>query len=374
MFLFISIKIKKWYFILFLSFIYYSVFAQRPFTLVIDPGHGGKDKGAIGSYKYSIYEKNIALEVAKKLGRLIEHEYGKKVKVIYTRKTDIFVPLKKRADIANKSKADLFISIHCNSSNPNHTPYGSETYVLGLHRSADNFEVAKRENSVILLEENYKVTYEGFDPSSPESVIGLSLMQNSYLDQSIHFADAIQKSFVHTGRKSRGVKQAGFLVLRETVMPSVLVEIGFLSNLKDRRYINSSGGQSKIANAIFQSFKSYKKEFDKKTTLRSSSVVKQKSINPSSDKKKPNSEKEDLIYKVQILSSRKKVRTYSYNFNGLKGVKRIRNNNGIYIYTYGKTTNYSTIIKKKKEARAKGYKDAFVIALKEGERVQISGY
>lgn len=372
MFLFIGIKMKKWYFVLFFCLIYHSAFSQKPFTLVIDPGHGGKDTGAVGSYKYGIYEKNVALAVAKKLGRLIEREYGKKIKVIYTRTTDVFVPLKKRADIANKNKADLFISIHCNSSDPNHIPYGSETYVLGLHRSADNFEVAKRENSVILLEENYKVTYEGFDPNSPESVIGLSLMQNSYLDQSIRFANDIQKSLVHAGRKSRGVKQAGFLVLRETVMPSILIEIGFLSNSKDRRYINSSSGQGKIANAIFQSFKNYKKEFDKKTNLRSAPVVKKITVKSSSNRERANSEKKDLIYKVQILSSRNRVSTYSYNFHGLRGVQRTRNDNGIYIYTYGKTMSYSEIVKKKKEAQAKGYKDAFVIALKDGKRVSVN--
>ncbi|APD08181.1 N-acetylmuramoyl-L-alanine amidase [Flavobacteriaceae bacterium UJ101] len=357
---------RKLSFLTFFIILFSLSFAQiKPFVVVIDAGHGGHDKGAIGSTKYAIYEKNITLDVSKRLGKLIKDRYGSNVKVIYTRTSDKFITLKGRANIANRNHADLFISIHCNS-NAKTSPYGSETYVLGLHRSADNFEVAKRENSVILLEEDYKVTYEGFDPNSPESVIGLTLMQDAHLDQSIEFADDVQKHFTNIGRKNRGVKQAGFLVLRETAMPSVLIEIGFVSNAAERQFINSSKGKSKIAKSIFQSFDSYKKEFDKKNGV----VIASSSTNTANNNTQVTS-KEGIVYKVQLMSSKKWINKKSSNFKGLQDIERVQNDNGIYIYTYGKTSSYSAIKKKQKEARGKGYKDCFIIALKNGERVSV---
>ncbi len=342
---------------------WFLMFGQtKPFTVVIDAGHGGHDKGAIGSSTHAIYEKNITLEVSKQLGKLIENRYGKEVKVIYTRITDKFVTLKGRAQIANRNHADLFISIHCNA-NAKTSPYGSETYVLGLHRSADNFEVAKRENSVILLEEDYKVTYEGFDPNSPESIIGLTLMQDAHLDQSIEFADDVQKHFLQMGRKNRGVKQAGFLVLRETAMPSVLIEIGFISNATERKFLNSLGGKTKVAQSIFKSFNSYKKEFDRKNGTITPSV--------SSNVTDNETEKGEVIYKVQIVSSKQWINKKSGNFKGLQDIERIQNDNGVYIYTYGKTTSYEAIKEKQKEAKTKGFKDCFIIALKNGKRVSV---
>ncbi|MFV0238072.1 MAG: N-acetylmuramoyl-L-alanine amidase [Flavobacteriales bacterium] len=349
---------RKIFSFLFYIFLISPLFSQnKTFVVVIDAGHGGHDKGAIGSSKHAIYEKTITLDVSKRLGKLIKNKYGSKVKVIYTRTTDKFITLKGRANIANRNNADLFISIHCNA-NPKTSPYGSETYVLGLHRSADNFEVAKRENSVILLEEDYKVTYEGFDPNSPESIIGLTLMQDAHLDQSIEFAGSVQKHFTDIGRKNRGVKQAGFLVLRETAMPSVLIEIGFISNASERQFINSSNGKNKIANSIFKSFSSYKREFDKKNDIvtRYPSEI---------------ADQEPVVYKVQLMSSKKWINKKSSNFRGLKKVERIQNDNGVYIYTYGKTSSYLTIKNKQKEAKKKGYKDCFIIALKKGKRVPV---
>ncbi len=351
---------RKLFATLILVFITSFLIAQKPFVVVIDAGHGGHDKGAIGSHKYSIYEKNITLDVSKRLGKLIKGKYGGKVKVLYTRLTDKFITLKGRADMANRNDADLFISIHCNS-NPNHSPYGSETYVLGLHRSDDNFEVAKRENSVILLEDDYKVTYEGFDPNSPESVIGLSLMQDAHLDQSIEFADDVQKHFTNIGRKNRGVKQAGFLVLRETAMPSVLIELGFVSNSTERSFLNSSSGKSKVANSIFKSFNLYKIDYDKKNSIYSTT-------NTTTSKVSSNNA---VTYKVQLMSSKNWINKKSSNFRGLQNIERVQNDNDVYIYTYGNTSSYSIILKKQKEARAKGYKDSFVIALKNGERVSV---
>lgn len=234
-------------------------------TLVIDAGHGGHDSGTRGG---STKEKDVVLKVALKLGELIKANLPD-VKVIYTRDSDKFVELIDRAEIANKNEADLFISIHANSL-PASTPaarkeaiYGTETYVMGIHKSEANFEVAKRENSVILLEENYKEKYEGFDPNSPESYILFSLFQSATLEGSLTLASKIEKQFgERAGRRSRGVKQAGFVVLYKTSMPSVLIEIGFLSNAKEEKDLNSEKAQEYIASAIYRAFKEYKSEVE----------------------------------------------------------------------------------------------------------------
>ncbi|UKJ05969.1 N-acetylmuramoyl-L-alanine amidase family protein [Solitalea lacus] len=227
-------------------------------TVVIDAGHGGKD---IGANRGWAVEKNISLSIALKLGDQIREAFPD-VKVVFTRKDDTFVELDERASIANKNKADLFISIHCNSNNSS-SPYGTETYVLGLHRTKDNLEVAKRENSVILLEDNYKKKYEGFDPNSPESYIIFSLYQNKNLDKSLSIAAKIEDEFSENdNRYSRGVKQAGFVVLVRTNMPSILVETGFVSNREEGKYLASTDGQEEVASSIFRAFKSYKKELE----------------------------------------------------------------------------------------------------------------
>ncbi len=226
-------------------------------TVVIDAGHGGHDSGCLGS---STKEKNIALTVALKLGSLIEERFPD-VKVIYTRKTDVFIPLHERAEIANKNKADLFICIHCNSGGK--AAYGVETYVMGLHKTEDNLNVAKRENSSILLEEDYKKQYEGFDPNSPEANIIFSLYQNQFMNQSLSFASRVQNQVEEfAGRYNRGVKQAGFLVLYRTAMPSVLVETGFLTNDQEEKYLLTDKGQTIVANCIFRAFKEYKLDMD----------------------------------------------------------------------------------------------------------------
>lgn len=227
-------------------------------TVVIDAGHGGHDPGTSGK-KYK--EKDIALSIALKVGKYIE-QYVQGVKVIYTRKDDNYIALDQRADIANKNKADLFISIHVNSI-PNNTTYGTETWVMGLHKSETNLEVAKRENSVILLDENYHERYEGFDPNSPESYILFSLTQDAYLESSLKMAEKIEKQFkTRVGRRSRGVKQAGFVVLYKTAMPSVLVETGFITNAKEEEYLGSEQGQDLIASGIYRAFKEYKFEVE----------------------------------------------------------------------------------------------------------------
>ena len=229
-------------------------------TVVIDAGHGGKDPGTHGSFSK---EKDVALKIALELGHIIQ-EHLKDVKVIYTRNRDVFVELEQRANIANKAGADVFISIHCNAV-PRNTQnvYGTETYVMGLHTSKANFEVAKRENSVILLEKNNREAYEGFDPNSPDSYILFSLYQNAYLENSLNLAQKIEYQFKkRVGRNSHGVKQAGFLVLYKTSMPSVLVEVGYLTNKKEEKYLNDPLGQTYIASGIFRAFRDYKKEME----------------------------------------------------------------------------------------------------------------
>ena len=226
------------------------------FTLVIDAGHGGKDPGAIGRFSR---EKNINLSVAKAFGQLVEKNCPD-VEVIYTRKTDVFVPLARRAEIANQSQADLFVSIHTNAMPGRAVARGAETYTLGMARADENLEVAKRENSVILVEEDYKERYEGFDPTSAESYIIFELMQDQYMAQSVDFARLIQKEFRTTGgRADKGVHQAGFLVLRETSMPSVLVELGYISTHDEEAFLNSQNGIRKMSQSIYNAFRAYKR-------------------------------------------------------------------------------------------------------------------
>ena len=237
-------------------------FAEQPFAVrkvVIDAGHGGHDAGCIGPK--GTREKHVALAVALEVGNLIKKNLPE-VQVIYTRTTDVFVELRERAAIANRNKADLFISIHCNAAT-NRSAYGAETYVLGLHKSDANLEVAKRENSVIELEDNYKENYGGFDPNSPEWHIAMALNVNAFLEQSSYMAQFVQDELVRgLKRNDRGVKQAGFLVLHQVNMPSVLIEIGFLSNHQEEQYFASKSGQSNAARAIFNAFVRYKNQVE----------------------------------------------------------------------------------------------------------------
>ncbi|MFN6943982.1 MAG: N-acetylmuramoyl-L-alanine amidase [Cytophagaceae bacterium] len=226
-------------------------------TVVIDAGHGGKDPGCLGKHSH---EADVALKVALELGRIIK-EYMPDVNVIYTRETDKFVELHDRAGIANKHNADLFISIHCNSG-PNHV-HGTETYTMGLHTSEGNLEVAKRENAVILHERDYEKNYEGFDPKSPMSHILLANYQQAFIGNSLRFAEKVENQFkTRVGRSSRGVKQAGLLVLWKTTMPGALIEIGFLSNLDEEKYLNNPTNQVYLASGIFRAFKEYKEELE----------------------------------------------------------------------------------------------------------------
>ena len=348
--------------VLFFLFQVFSVSAQEKFKVVLDAGHGGSDPGNLGG---GYYEKEIVLEIALAVGKLLDND--KDIEVIYTRTDDTFIELHERGTIAQNSNANLFVSIHCDAfGSP--SVYGAGTFVLGLHENDRNFEIAKNENSVILLEDNYKEKYDGFDPNSPEAVIGLTMMQEEYLDQSLSLASLIQNNFTnHLKRKDRMVKQAGFLVLRNTFMPSVLVETGFLTNQKEGAYLNSRKGQSEIAEAIYKAIKSYKKHLDENTVVE---------VKPDPFKKPKDSKNETRIvkgvdFRVQISSSSKKVKTASYNFKGLKGVERIKIG-AHHKYYYGKTSDYNQVKKLQKEARNIGFPTAFVVAFKNDKKVSVA--
>lgn len=330
------------------------------FIVVLDAGHGGKDPGNIGIQKFK--EKDIALNIVLQVGKMLEKQDG--IKVVYTRKTDVFKTLWDRGRIANKADADLFVSVHCNG---HHTQaYGTETYALGTHKNAQNFEVAKKENSVILMEDNYEVNYKGFDPNSPESVIGLNILQEEYLDQSISFAKIIQDEFTYKlKRKNRGVKQAGFVVLHQTYMPSVLIEVGFLTNKKEGQYLNSKDGKAKFSKSIFNGIMMYK------NNLYTNTVAQNTPAETKVEEKPSNTGIYDgVTFKVQIASGSRKLATKSYNFKGLKGVERVKVGRA-YKYYIGKTSNYNSIQNDLKLAKSKGYTSSFIVAFKDGQKVPV---
>jgi len=315
-------------------------------TIVIDAGHGGIDPGTSGR---KVKEKDIALAIALKLGTYIEENLPN-VKVIYTRTKDVFVALDERSDIANRNKADLFISIHVDGW---HDPkvYGTSTHVMGLHKTEQNLELAKKENSVILLEEDYTNKYEGFDPTSSESYIIFSFLQNTYLEQSLNYASFVEQEFeTRALRKSRGVKQAGFLVLWKTTMPSVLIETGFLTNPREERYLSSNDGQEYIASAIYRALKNYKKTIEEKSSF--VAKIDSSMIEPESD---------SILFKVQIASSGNSISKESDFFKGFENVEEFRINN-TFKYTIGSATDFEKIVAYKKIIEEK-FPDAFIIAV-----------
>lgn len=373
---------KKGLLLCFILFLYAVLLSatNNQFVVVIDAGHGGKDIGASrGKYK----EKDINLAVALELGNLIKRSM-KDVKVIYTRDKDVFVDLNDRADVANKAKANLFISIHTNSTKSKNTSVsGADTYILGLAKSEENLAVAQRENSVILLEDDYSAKYEGFDPNSPESYIIFEFMTNKFMEQSLDFASNIQTSFkVKAKRPDRGVRQAGFLVLRRTSMPSVLIELGFINNSTEAAFLASKSGQTKMAEAIFHGFTEYKKNFDKKqgkvmvtqpVNERKQRVIVEDNASviatPISRPVQTNTSrpKTQVEYRVQILYSDKKLAANSPKFKGLSPVGYYQDNG--YKYTYGSTTDIKEIEKLFRHAKTK-FKDAFVIQMIDGKRTK----
>ena len=336
-------------------------FAQNKiYTVVLDAGHGGTDPGNVGN---GYREKNIALNTTLEVGKILSSR--KDIKIVYTRKNDVFVELWKRGSIANKKKADLFVSIHCDSHTSN--AYGLGTFVLGARGNRTNLAIAKRENSVILLEKDYKQNYN-YNPNSPESVIGLSLLQEENLEQSLQLASLIQNRLVKKlNRHNRLVKMDNFQVLRETIMPSVLIELGFLTNKKEGRYLNSKTGQKAMAKQIAASIVEYINQL-KLNTVDVDNY--EKVVNDTKIEKPIQVEKEDIYFKIQVSSSRKKISTKSYNFKGLKNIERVKVQS-FYKYYYGKTSNYNNIKTLLKRVKKKGYRSSFIAAFKNGDKISV---
>lgn len=352
-------------------------------TVCIDAGHGGHDGGCQGA---NSQEKHVALAIALKLGKYIEENFPD-VKVVYTRKTDVYLKLYERAAIANKAKADLFICVHANASD-NKGALGTETFVMGLHKTEANLKVAQRENSAILLEDDYHTNYSGYDPNSPESMIILTMTQNAFIEQSLNFAAKIQHQFTdRVGRKNRGVKQAGFLVLHQTSMPSVLIETGFLTNAEEEKFLTSAIGQDYMSSAIYRAFKEYKKELEQKqdvekpeekepekVTPKNDKAVVKEDENKKKDKKKKNKTPEaekGVVFKVQIATSSVKKELVPSNFNGVEGVG-LYEAGGLFRYTVGSEKSMDEANRLQLQLKAKGFTDAFIVAFSDGKRIPIS--
>lgn len=372
----------------------------KDFVVVIDAGHGGHDPGAVGKISK---EKNINLNVALKLGKQIKKNCPD-VKVVYTRERDVFIPLDRRAEIANDAKADLFISVHTNALANNRVAKGASTWTLGLAKSDANLEVAKRENSVILYESDYKTRYAGFNPNSAESYIIFEFMQDKYMSQSVHLASLVQRHFRNTcQRVDRGVHQAGFLVLKASAMPSILVELGFISTPEEERYLNSETGTTTLADGIFRAFLAYKREQEirlngssntllpedvpepiQKETIDTATnetqeneespkeVVPQESQRPQQVEKAVSSqtERSGIVFKIQILTSSRPLAQNDKRLKGLKGVDYYKES-GIYKYTYADSPDYNKVLRTKRTIAAQ-FKDAFIIAFKDGKKININ--
>jgi len=371
----------------------------QEFVLVIDAGHGGHDPGALGK---KAKEKDINLNVALKLGKLVKDNCPD-VKLVYTRTKDVFIPLNRRAEIANEAKANLFISIHTNSVAKG-SPTGASTWTLGLAKSDANLDVAKRENSVILYEDDYRTSYAGFDPNSAESYIIFEFMQDNYMSQSVQLASLVQQEFKTTcKRRDQGVHQAGFLVLKASAMPSILVELGFISTPSEEQFLASEQGASTMAKGIFRAFKAYKegqqakgkstvtptaskpvtttaskqekdenkqaKAETKQTSNTKKASTARKQANTASEKEATTSS-EKPVFKVQFLTAGKKLPANDSRLSGLKDVDYYVEN-GTYKYTCGASTNYNKVRATFKEV-TKRYKDAFIIAFKGEEKVNVN--
>jgi len=351
------------------NFIIAQVNTTKIRTIVIDPGHGGKDSGTMGTKRFKIYEKHVALAVSLKLGKYISEAFPE-VEVIYTRDSDIFLELNERTEIANKSNADLFISIHCDGfTNPK--PSGASVFVMGMSKLKANMDVAMRENSAIYLEDNYKLNYEGFDPKSPESYIVFSLMQNTYLNQSLNIAEQVEIQFSsRANRKSRGVKQAPFYVISRTNMPSILIECGFLTNPKEEEFLHSDLGQDYIASAIFRAFRSYKESVEIKEEKVKQVTSKSEILQNNIKLEKIDVDKEEsqinLIFKVQIGTYLKSMLDQK-EFVNLNAEEVMIN--GTYKYFVISGNDKKEADKLKNNLRENGFNGAFVVAFLDGKRI-----
>lgn len=371
-----------------LLFISNLTFAQsgQKFKVALDAGHGDHDYGAV---YHGHIEKNIALAVVLKLGRILEKSSN--IEVVYTRKSDVFIDLIERANIANRADANIFVSIHCNA-NKNNAACGSETYVMGMSKNASNLEAAKKENEVITMEKDYKQKYHGYDPKSPESMIGLVMQQEEFMESSIALAGNVQEHFMKVGSKSRGVKQAPFMVLHKAYMPRVLIEMGFISNLEEGSRLDSEQGQQEIAEAIANAIVKYKKEFygsgegddavkpsQKIENIKAidSPVTPKVTKTPEVKKSEPKTEPKPAVanlgvatFKVQLSASSTKLDPVPSNFKGLSNIS-VSSEGTLYKYMYGETSSYEEAKRLLAEAKAKGFTSAFVIAFKNGKKVSV---
>jgi N-acetylmuramoyl-L-alanine amidase len=356
-------------------------------VVVIDAGHGGKDSGNLGTKTRKKTEKDISLDVALQLGKFIEDNH-KDVQVIYTRSTDTFLELRERVSIANGAQADLFISVHCNAASP--AAYGTETFVMGMHKSEASLQTAIRENQSIFLEDNYEENYKGFDPKDPDTYIKLSMRQNVFLNQSLNLSKKIQDQFrERVKRRDRGVKQAGYYVISYTTMPSCLVELGFLTNKEEENFLHSTNGQDYMASALYRAFREYKSEIEGVTF--SQEIVKSKPkteviattvetvLETSKETKKEkkekakNTSKEEITglnYRIQFSTNSQPVEIKPENFKGLTEVDEYISN-GLYKYTTGRFSNYEIAKMLQAEIRDLGYEDAFIIAFNGNKRLDL---
>jgi N-acetylmuramoyl-L-alanine amidase len=372
-----SAQVRKWIFTILACMVFTPGFNFfRSFSVsegvkkvVIDAGHGGKDPGNLGTSRYQTREKDVALKVALKLGAYIKENLPD-VEVIYTRTNDRFVELHERAAIANRNKADLFISIHCDAfTNPQ--AFGASSYVMGKGQSDKQMRVAIQENSVITLEDNFEEKYEGFDPNRPETYIALSLYQNAFLEQSVAFAQEVQDQFRERAkRKDRGVKQQPLVVTSRTTMPAVLIELGFLTNNAEEDFLQSESGQNIMASALFRAFRTYKQNRElidainiKQTTDPVDKVV-------AETRKEPEKETPEFFYTVQLAVSGSSLETTPENFNGLDNVSREQIGK-LYKYYHGKFTSRSDANKAREKCVAAGYNDAFIIAFDGGKKIDL---
>lgn len=386
--------------------------ADKRFTLVIDAGHGGHDSGAKGAYSY---EKNINLNVALAFGRYVEDNCPD-VKVVYTRKTDVFIPLHKRADIANKNKADVFISIHTNALPKGHIARGLETYTMGIRRSDEKLSAAQRENSVIMIEDDYEQHYEGYDPNSPESAIMFEFMHDKNMAQSVELAKYVQNCVCATAKRpNKGVKQDVFLVLRETSMPACLIELGFITTPDEEDYLNNKANVDKMARGIYEAFAKYKAKYDRNITVPYAGETERKQEIPTivptenetvkadepksermmehvesanvtmeknegkdirndmsagkNDDKATTANEDRPVFKVQILAGYTNLPPTSSHFKGLDGIDSYEEG-GLVKYTYGASTDYNEIYRLRKSILDK-FPEAFIIAFKNGEKTDI---
>jgi N-acetylmuramoyl-L-alanine amidase len=332
--------------------------------VVIDAGHGGHDSGCESD---AGMEKKNTLAIALKLGHKIKDNFPN-IEIVYTRDKDEFIELHRRADIANKAKADLFISIHCNSTDESAGANGTETYVLGMHKKDENFNVARRENGSILLENDYETQYDGFDPNSNEAYIMFSLFQNAYLDKSILFAKFVEESLKNNaGRRSLGVKQAGFIVIKETTMPSVLIETGFLNHRSEGVFISSTDGQETISEAILLAFTKYKKSVETRGEEEQVEVAKASPKRLWKSQEVQNTE--GVVFKIQLATS-SRDQSQNKDWQSVEGLEVVRENN---VYKYFKTgfADYNDTASVLKQLKANGYRDAFIVVFKNGKRVGV---